>query len=161
MKTLSLFLFISASIFCCSCDKDTDTSPNPPEPTVTELLTAHSWKYKAHVIDANSNGILDETIDTVKTCLQDDLWFIKPDHSMQLLRGAEACNEPGEPTLDTDNAGTWQLAFNDTQFTYSEINNGETLTGDIAELTTERFVFKVKVVSGAPLLPAEFDVYIK
>jgi hypothetical protein len=159
MKPYLLILSLAMAFSQMSCNKDEEQTPPLTESTPTELLTAHAWKYKAHVIDVNNNGILDEAIIPIRTCLQDDIWYLKTDFTHQLIRGSVNCNSPIKPTLDVNNSGNWQLLNNGADLKYNETNNGETLTGKIITLNDTSFVFGIQKVGLTNLTPMEFDVY--
>jgi Lipocalin-like domain len=161
MKINRIFFSLVIGYLFISCNKTSDPTPQAPTATPFDLLTAHAWKYKAHVIDANNNGVLDEAIVLTRPCSQDDNWYLKADYTHQLIRGSVACNDPLEPKLDVNNSGSWQLLNNNTQLKYNETNNGDTLTGKIIVLNDTSFVFGIQTVRRSNLTPMEFDVYHK
>ena len=97
MKTTpaGIIAFASLLIIIISCSKEDDAITQK-----TMLLCEREWKFEAHGLDENNNGVIETSENRMYACEQDDIYQFNANCTGVFTSGTMHCSVDEEPTVN-------------------------------------------------------------
>jgi hypothetical protein len=139
MKKLTLiFALAILAISFTGCEKDDE------KPSNMGMLTAKTWKMTGYrvdpAIDLFGTGVLISNIYNQRNCFHDDTMKFNASGTFTMDEGANKCQDIQTST------GTW--TFNPTETIITITSDGETISGQLLELTSSSLKFRYTIPWG-------------
>ena len=138
MKKNLLILMAFAAVGWVSCSKDDKTV----QPTRTELISK-SWKMSG--LKMTMENVTYNLMDSLETCMADNLYIFSKDGTYKSEEGATKCSESDPATVES---GSWLFTNNESKLQI-KVESWEFLTGsnawDIVALNETQLSIKVVV----------------